>query len=572
MQLNSKKSTLYIQNIPKEDETMKKFVLWFLIAVLAFAFCSCGNEEVPVLEPGEITANFEEPEEEKNKKELYEEIILNFGARKTEDGKYIPNGDFSFYRSDMHYENFHDFGTDDGVLYGIGSMLGDEKREEVVLENASYNAFPGEVFEDAAYKYFGIEPEPLRNTIHYLENEGNGWYWPFGPVYITEDPIIVIEKIEENGDMLDFYLQIKYKDIEKDKQRKLAVKLLPDGGYNYISYTPYAAETEKVYYSFKLGPDGEEKEIAVGDSIGQWTLKKIRGNETEGIEAVFTGAVQADCLIYERESSDDEQTYFLEVINGDEDKFPVFAGDECLDITFAAKKSNIKREIPDVSEESKVCTGFVLYEYQYNYMPVTVLSWAKMEVYERFGTIETKEPELIAEHIFALNEVEDDNFGAETKDEYLAMLYKTDPGSGAFDKQPDAIVTREEAKSEEYSGWFENQMIEECCEITNFKTEDEIREYLSLYLAPELFDTEALKIHIIEFGGKAYRVWYSRGYGVKSYGNSKIISQTENEMTAKAYIYHNECEEVGTAKIKFEKKGESWVITSVEDSYHRDNG
>lgn len=548
---------------------MKKIFAVLFAFVMVLSFAACGNEEIPEKQE-ELIPGMEEPTEETDRKALYDEIILTFGAKKDENGNYRPKGDFSFYRNDMQYENFHDFGMDDDVLYGIGSMLGDEKREEVMAENYSYNAFPGDIFEDTAYKYFGIEPEPLRNTIHYNEIDGEGWYYPFGPVYITEDPVINIERTEENGDLVVFYLFIDYENDEEDKQRKLTVKLLPEGGFNYISYVEYSGEAENLSYKFKLGPNGEETEISVGDTIGEWVLESISGNENDGIEAVFKGAVQADCLIYENRMTSDEPMYLFEAINGDEDKFPVFAGDECLDITFAAKESDIKGEIPEFYG-SKICFGYVVTEYHYNFLPMSVLSMAKLEVSERFAAIETKEPELIAEHIFALNEVEDDNFGAETKDEYFTMLYKTDPGPGAFDKQPDAIVAREEAKSEKYSGWFENQMIEECREITNFKTEDEIKEYLGGYLAPELFDTDALKIHIIEFGGKAYRVWYSRGYGVKSYGNSEITSQTENEMTAKAYIYHVGCEEAGTAELEFEKRGENWILVSVTDSYYRDN-
>ncbi len=548
---------------------MKKIFAFLLALVMIFSLCACGNEEIPE-KPEESTPPLEEQGGNADKEVLYEEIILTFGARKDENGNYRPKGDFSFYRSNMPYENFHDFGPDADVLYGIGSMLGDEKREEVIAEDYSYNAFPGDIFEDAAYKYFGIEPEPLRNTIHYNEIDGAGWYWPFGPVYIAEDPVINIEKTEENGDAVTFYLFIDYEDNEEDKMRKLTVNLLPEGGFRYISYLPYSSEAENLSYKFRLGLNGEEKEISVGDTIGEWRLESISGNAADGIEAVFKGAVQADCLIYESRMTGDEPTYFFDVTNGDMDKFPLFIEDESLDITFAAKESDIKGEIPEFYG-SKICFGYVITEYHYNFLPMSVLSTAKLEVSERFAVIETKEPELIAEHILALNEVERDNFGAETKDENLVMLYKTDPGPWAFDKQPDAIVTREEAESEEYSGWFQNQMIESCYEITNFKTEEEIKNNLSQYLAPELFDTDSLKIHIIEFGGKAYRVWYSRGYGVKSYGNSEITSQTENEMTAKAFIYRVECEVAGTAELKFEKHGENWILVSVKDSYYRDN-
>ncbi len=545
---------------------MKKIFALLLAFLMMLSLCSCGNETPESENPPEEIPQ-EEPAEEISREELYEEIVLNFGARKEDDGTYRADGDFSFYRSKQHYENFHDFGMDDDVLYGIGSMLGDEKREEVIVGEYPYNAFPGDVFESFAYKYFGIEAAPLRETVHYLEHEGKGWYWPFGPVYITEDPIVRVDYIEENGDIVIFEITVDYEE-EKDLFRTLTVKLLPDGGYNYISYLPTVFSDGSETYAFKLGLEGEEREISVGDTIGGWALESISGDLQNGIEAVFTGKVKADCLIYESyREIDGEKIYFLEAVNGDTDKFPLFADDESLDITFAIKESDIAGKLPTFYGD-KICCEFIITEFEYNFMPVTVLSFAKAEISKDWVTIETNEPEIIEKHMFALNAVEQENFAAKIKEENLAMLYKTDPGPGAFDKQPDAIVTREEARSEKYAGWFENQMIEECNEITNFRTEAEIGEYLSRFLAPEMVYTENFARHIIEFEGKAYHVWYSRGYGVKSYGNARIISESETEMTARAFIYHVDSEEAGTAELKFEKRGENWILVSVEDDYY----
>ena len=543
---------------------MKKIFALMLAFLMMFSFCSCGNEmpEIGNL-PEEIPP--EEPAEEISREELYEEIILNFGAVKM-DGKYIAKGVNSFYRSERHYENFHDFGPDDDVLYGIGDMIGAEKREGAEIDGTIYYAFPGDVFESFAYEYFGIEAALLRETIHYLEHEGKGWYYPFGAVWITEDPVVSVDYIEENGDIITFEITVDYAEKE-DLYRTLTVQILPEGGYNYVSYLPTVFSDGSETYAFKLGLEGEEKEISVGDTIGGWALKSISGNENDGIEAVFTGAVKADCLIYKSNMASDEPMYLFEVINGDTDKFPLFAADESLDIVFAAKESDIKGKIPVIYSD-KICCEFIITEFQYNFMPMSVLSLAKAEISKDWVTIETNEPEIIEKHMFALNAVEQENFAAKIKEENLVMLYKTDPGPGAFDKQPDAIVTREEAQSEKYSGWFENQMIEECNEITNFRTEAEIGEYLARFLAPEMVYTENFARHIIEFDGKAYRVWYSRGYGVKSYGNARIISESETEMSARAFIYHVDCEEAGTAELKFEKRGENWILVSVEDEYY----
>ena len=48
--------------------------------------------------------------------------------------------------------------------------------------------------------------------------------------------------------------------------------------------------------TFRLGPEGESIELAIGDTIGGWTLESFE-KESEGIEAVFAGNISVDCTV-----------------------------------------------------------------------------------------------------------------------------------------------------------------------------------------------------------------------------------------------------------------------------------
>ena len=105
--------------------------------------------------------------------------------------------------------------------------------------------------------------------------------------------------------------------------------------------------------------------------------------------------------------------------------------------------------------------------------------------------------------------------------------------------------------------------------ITNFKTKAEVKEYMSQWIAPAFFETDHSGIdhNFMEVNGNLYLLRGNRGYGVISYGNSEIVSQTETEMVAVAKIYAMHTED-GTAEIKFEKIDGKWIIVSVEENLY----
>ncbi len=281
---------------------MKKLFVFVLIFSLLLS--GCGKTESPeTSEPEEQIAQLENTDEAITD-EFIEEIILNFGAKKEADGTYRVTEPFSFYRGSGKYEDFKVVDASANSLYGMGAMLGKEYIEEIYVSDLRYEVYNAETFENMVYKYFGISADILKNTIHYNEFEelgAAGYYWLDGPYYIEESPSVTLENFEETADSLIINLKVDF-EKEADVSGVLTVKLLPEGGYNYISYVTEKIEgTEPegiVSMTFKLGSKGETIELSPNDSIGEWVLTKLdvdynpETDWTDSIEAEFSGNVE----------------------------------------------------------------------------------------------------------------------------------------------------------------------------------------------------------------------------------------------------------------------------------------
>ena len=187
------------------------------------------------------------------------------------------------------------------------------------------------------------------------------------------------------------------------------------------------------------------------------------------------------------------------------------------------------------------------------------------------------EPELIAEHIAALNEIENETFFVEFDwfGEIWKKLYKNnDPVHNATD-YPDALINQKELSGYQsgdyYNGYYIDSGDGECMPAKNFKTKEEVIKHLEQWVDRSVFDYEgfgSINENLFEYEGTLYVFRGSRGYGTSYYGDSEIVEQTETEMTAIAKIYRIIKDEAGTAEIKFEKIDGRWIIVSVEDNYY----
>ena len=97
-------------------------------------------------------------------------------------------------------------------------------------------ALDAKYFEAEVYKYFGVSSERLRRSeIYYPEQKC--YFLDYGGG-IGETPGLIINSIEERNDYVVFSLTIDYDFADWDYNMVLAVKLLPDGRYNYSYYLP----------------------------------------------------------------------------------------------------------------------------------------------------------------------------------------------------------------------------------------------------------------------------------------------------------------------------------------------
>lgn len=174
--------------------------------------------------------------------ELQEEMILNFGALNTDYGAITANKIVSLYNktdgfsdgaklSDsnyfgwaMSYLNYHG-GYDDKTL----------QKHFTHPEGLGGWAYPSEYYEPAVFEFFGVPAEELRKSEYY--DEKNDIYWIDGGGGIGDTPFIVVNSVEETEETVVFHITLKHF-VEKDIDMALTVKLLPDGGYNYVSYLP----------------------------------------------------------------------------------------------------------------------------------------------------------------------------------------------------------------------------------------------------------------------------------------------------------------------------------------------
>lgn len=182
------------------------------------------------------------------------------------------------------------------------------------------------------------------------------------------------------------------------------------------------------------------------------------------------------------------------------------------------------------------------------------------------------EPELIREHIAALNEVVTENFAAEfdTFGRYGTLLFDEIP-TDYIESKPVAITFEDvdyNGNPPMHNGLYVDFFERTCHEVKNFKSKAEIREYLSKWLDESVMGGKGysdIDYNFVELDGKLYKTFGNRGYGMSYYGDSVITQQTETEMTAIAKDYRIIKSEHGEAEIRFEKRGGNWIIVSVKE-------
>jgi len=168
--------------------------------------------------------------------EFHEEIIVNFSGEISPYYELGVNKGVSLYYAD---EGIEDFSKESATVFysWLMSKTYVEDRIEVSLPGfrEKVYAYSGEFFESEVMKYFDVSEEQLRDPYIYYKEQN--CYFLDGHVGIGDTPALVINSIDETEDKIAFHLTLDYS-YEDDRNMVLTVKLLPEGGYNYISYLP----------------------------------------------------------------------------------------------------------------------------------------------------------------------------------------------------------------------------------------------------------------------------------------------------------------------------------------------
>lgn len=185
-----------------------------------------------------ISIEYLDEEKTPEKEALYEEIILNFGAVKT-DGRIKVNKIVSLYNKTEGFENGANLDETEYFIWAMSYLNYHSGYSTELFSHPDFYgwSYPAEYYEPAVFDFFGVSAENLRKGKLYYPEQN--LYNIGGGGGIGNVPYIILNGVDENEDTLVLHLTMDYEQgYEEDFNMALTVKLLPDGGYNYISYLP----------------------------------------------------------------------------------------------------------------------------------------------------------------------------------------------------------------------------------------------------------------------------------------------------------------------------------------------
>ena len=152
---------------------------------------------------------------------------------------------------------------------------------------------------------------------------------------------------------------------------------------------------------------------------------------------------------------------------------------------------------------------------------------------------EYSEPEIIADHIVALNHFLTGTYGAEfEEDKYGTFLFSEYPEY--MSDIPDAVtfekVTYGSEEKPTFNGYYLDPFERTVQPVTNFSTKQELGDYIGKYLAKDIFEHDYYLDNFVELDGKLYCAVGNIGNTGVYYSNYKIISQTEDRIIASAQV------------------------------------
>ncbi len=196
---------------------MKRIFAILIALMLLASFAGCAQEET--VETEEDLA-------------LYEEILLNFGGTYRHDGSLIVSRKGSFYDFRDRLSNCSNL-TPDTYYTWVASKTDNSDKIKVILDESEKYVYSADFYENEVTKYFDVTVEHLRKGDFYYP-EQNCYYCETVPA-LGEYVDIDFVSADKKDDTLTLHFTLSDL-LNGTTNHSLTVKLLPDGGYNYVSY------------------------------------------------------------------------------------------------------------------------------------------------------------------------------------------------------------------------------------------------------------------------------------------------------------------------------------------------
>lgn len=196
---------------------MKRFIAFIIAAMLMLSFAACAKEE-PITE--EDVA-------------LYKEMLVNFGGTCKFDGSIVVSRKGSFYD---FAEGIEDCSAMEPNSYYTWIVSRTENSDKVKVTPAGFEsevyAYSADFFEGEVTEYFGVSAEYLQGSEFYYSEPG--CYYSDAVSSSEEYTYVEYVSAEKSDDSVTIHFTLT--NTSGSTNHALNVKLLADGGYNYVSY------------------------------------------------------------------------------------------------------------------------------------------------------------------------------------------------------------------------------------------------------------------------------------------------------------------------------------------------
>lgn len=132
---------------------------------------------------------------------------------------------------------------------------------------------------------------------------------------------------------------------------------------------------------FRLGLDGELREIAAGGQIGDWLVDELTYTEDGWVDAVFRGSLVLDCIV-ELDTMAEERSYIFTVSFGGDNCMPFHEMDPREGVWFRPTTNEGLEALADLEPiETRNCR-VTLSEYRYSSNPMEDYPYACISAFE----------------------------------------------------------------------------------------------------------------------------------------------------------------------------------------------